>query len=369
MNDESTQPVNPAYTRPMDRQDGWPTTFAGSMQLSEARLVEMANAVLKGDYGNITSVLIARRGQLVYETYFTGSEDTLRNTRSATKTVTGMLVGIAIHQGAITNVDEWALKFLKQQPALNRDPRKERITIEDLLTMSSLLECDDWNPYSRGNEERMYLIEDWLQFVLDLPVRGFPAWATRPEDSPYGRSFSYCTAGVFLLGQALEGATGTPVDAYASQHLFQPLGIQEAAWQYSPLGCVQTGGGLALRSRDLLKLAQLYANSGTWNDRQVVPETWARQSTWAHVSIDDHTDYGYLWWLRVFESQGARFPSFFMAGNGGSKVLVFPTLELVVAVTSENFRRPDAHQLTDDLISTYILGAIEAQTLPGAPEL
>jgi CubicO group peptidase (beta-lactamase class C family) len=360
-NEESTQPVRPVrpgYTRPMDHGDGWTTNFAASVQLSEARLVQMADAIGNGDYARVTSVLIARRGQLVSENYFSGTADTLRNTRSATKTITGMLIGIAIQQGAMPGVDEWALKFLKQQPALNRDPRKERTSLEDLLTMSSLLECDDWNPYSRGNEERMYLIEDWLQFVLDLPVKGFPPWMTKPEDSPYGRSFSYCTAGVFLLGQALEGATGMRVDDYANQYLFQPLGIQQAAWQYSPLGCAQTGGGLGLRSRDLLKLAQLYANRGAWNGRQIVPETWVRQSTWAHVAIDDQTTYGYLWWLRAFEHQEVRFPAYYMAGMGGNKVLVFPTLELVVAITSENYDRRDAHQLTDDLLSGYILGAI-----------
>ena len=234
------------------RQDGWPTADLESVGLSGERLRAMETAVRSGDFKRITSVLIARRGKLVYEAYFGDSDaDSLRDTRSVTKTLTGMLVGIAVDKGYLRGVDAPVLRFFpERQPRENPDPRKQTITVEDLLTMSSQLECDDWNSFSRGNEERMYLIEDWVQFTLDLPIRGSPYSGTKPAEPASARSFSYCTAGVFLLGRLLERATGESVEDFARPHLFRPLGIEKAEWVYSPLGQAQTGGGLRLKSRD-----------------------------------------------------------------------------------------------------------------------
>ena len=346
----------PAFIR-----DGWNTASAESVKLSASRLQEMEDAIGAGEFKKISSILVARNGMLVYENYFDGSEATvLHDTRSATKTVTSMLIGIALDKGFLSGVDAPVIPFFPdKQPLKNPDVRKEKITVADFLTMSSLLECDDWNNFSRGNEERMYLIEDYIKFALDLPVRGTPPWATRPEASPHGRQFSYCTAGVVTLGGVLERATKMTVPGFAKKYLFDALGIQEVAWQFTPLDMAMTGGGLRLQSRDLLKLGQLYLNNGMWNNTRIVSADWVKQSTTTQVEIDDETEYGYLWWLKSFESNDKNYTAFYMSGNGGNKVAVFPDLDLAVVITSTNYNTRGMHEQTDKLLSAYIIASVE----------
>jgi CubicO group peptidase (beta-lactamase class C family) len=327
-------------------------------KLDASRLAAMEEAVGTGQFKKIGSVLVARDGKILYEHYFDGDGATLRNTRSATKTITGMLVGIAADHKMLRTDTRVLDLFPERRRMQNPDPRKERITVEDLLTMSSVLECDDWNNFSRGNEERMYLIEDWLQFLFDLPVRGIPAWEKPPQQRPYGRAFSYCTAGVFGLGQVVGRATHQRADKFAQEQLFGPLGITDADWQYSPLGEPMTGGGLGLTSRDLWKLGQLYLDKGTWEGKRIVSAQWVAESVRPHAQIDDATDYGYLWWLKSFSAGEGKYAAYSMFGNGGNKVCVFPDLNAVVVITSTNYNSRGMHEQTDKLLTDYILPAL-----------
>lgn len=321
-------------------------------------------AIDAGDFGRITSVVVSQHGEVVFERYYDGlGAEARRNTRSVTKTVTGMLVGAAIADGKIASVDAAVMPFLgRTTPHDHPDPRKESMSFDALLSMSGPLECHDENSFSRGNEERMYLVEDWVGFFLDLPIQGYPAWMKAPKDSPYGRNFRYCTAGVTTLGAAVQGAVGQPLQDYAQARLFTPLGIDAPEWQFSPLGLAQGGGGLSLRSRDLLALGELYLHGGRHGDRQILPAAWveASRTPKAVVDPDAGIEYGYLWWLMTFPVEGGAVKTYAMNGTGGNSVQVVPDVDAVVVITTTNFDVPQPHRNTMRIMTEHVIPALRA---------
>ena len=156
----------------------------------------------------------------------------------------------------------------------------------------------------------------------------------------------------------LERATRQSVPDFARKVLFGPLGIDAVKWQYQPLGTAMTGGGLELRSRDLLKLGQLYLAAGRWQGHQVISEDWVRRSLSPHANAREDTDYGYLWWLQTFQVGGRAVRTCGMYGTGGNKVYLLPEQGIVVVVTTTNFRVPGAGALTDKLFTSLIVPAV-----------
>lgn len=349
------------YRPPDALSDGWPITDAGRAGWATERFDQLESRVADKTYKNITSVVVAQGGQLVYEHYFEGGgRDTLNDMRSATKSITAFLAGAAIDRHLIADVKAKVYAFFPDRKIQHPDPRKDAFTLEDLLTMSSLWECDDENQFSSGNEERMYVSEDWLQFALDLPIKGFAPWMTKPADSPYGRAFAYCTAGAFVAGAIVERAAKQPLNTFAAAALERPLGITQSKWNLAPGGVIMGGGGTRYRSRDIAKIGQLVVDGGRWQGKQVLSPEWITAATTPHAKARDDAEYGYLLWRMHFPLRGRDTAVWAMSGNGGNYVFMLPEQKLVAVITSTAYNQRYAHPQSQEIFRDFILAALPA---------
>lgn len=323
-------------------------------------LAPMSEAIDAGRFRRIEAVLVERGGTVLFEDYYGDSGPESRiDARSAGKSITALAVGMAIADGALPGADMPVFpRFRDRAPFAHDAPAKQEITVADLLAMSSALDCNDWQD-SPGNEEQMYDTRDWTRFALDIPLD--PAWRRDPATGR-GR-FSYCTAGAFLLGRLVERATGQPFDTWLQRRLFDPLGITGARWTRSPAGEVQAGGQLSLRARDFAAIGRLVLNRGRHGDTQIVPVEWLREMLRVRARASPVDGYGYLWWVRDFRVPGdpTPHPGFYMSGNGGNKVVLFPEFDAVVVLLATNYNSRGMHDQTTELVERHILPALLRQ--------
>lgn len=325
---------------------------------AEAALLAQDRAALEALPG-ATSVLLQRHGRVVVELYARGADaQTLHNTRSVGKSVTGLLVAAAAQDGLLKRETPVFGELSDAQPFANDGPVKRGIVVEDLLTMTSALDCDDNQPDSPGNEENMYPQPRWLRWAGDLPTRSVA------RDAQGLGPFAYCTAGVFLLGQVLERRVPGGLETYAQRRLFEPLGLSTLEWSRSPSGETMTGGGLRLRTRDWASLAQMLLREGTGPKGQVLtPEQVATLLT-VRRSTPFGMEYGELFWRRDYELRCGRASAWLMSGNGGNNVLILPTLDAVAVLTRTHYNQRGMHQQSAEfltaLLERHVCGA-EAQ--------
>jgi CubicO group peptidase (beta-lactamase class C family) len=282
-----------------------------------------------------SELLVTRPGDVPTSAASPGLDPRGGDIRSATKSVTALLVGIAIDRGMIASVDMPIIDLLPDYAErLRSDPRKAQIRVRDLLTMRSGLDCDDWRKDSPGHEDKMYRKRDWLAFWADIPMR----------DAPGGR-FSYCTGNVIALGRIVEHVSGQTFSAFASKMLFSPLGVDSAQWAtWDRSKRTDSGGHLRLTPQDLGKIGQLLLDRGRIGERQIVSEAWLDAMTTEHAQVPGQSQsYGYLWWLD--RTVGPHLPQtrLWMAwGNGGNFLIVMPELDAVVVFAGTRYNRPDA---------------------------
>lgn len=347
-----------AETKKSDNND-WLTADAESLGWDKQKLELIADNIKKQEFKKITSVLVAHKGKLIHEEYFNnGHVDYMNDLRSATKSITSLMVGLALEDGYIKSVEQKAFSLITDEKLYKAmHPLKQAITIQDFLTMSSVLDCNDDVPFSLGNEERMYISYDWVKFVLGIPLKGYAPWETRPEDSQYNRSFSYCTAGSFLLGAIVEKTSGKKMDVYAKESIDSKLGINAVKWNYSNHGITSGAGGTRYKSRDFLKFGELFRNGGRWNGEQIINQNWVEESIQTRAEVRANVEYGYFWWKFAFDVNGKKYWSYAASGNGGNYLFVQPDLEIVTLITSELYNSRQGHEQSQKIYSDFILAA------------
>lgn len=347
----SIEEFQPAYWPTQE----WKNSPPEEQGMESAQLVRMFEYIEANDIP-LHSLLIVRNGYLVTEAYWHpyGWNNT-HSIESVTKSIIGTLIGIAIEQRAIRNVEQKLLDFFPQQTIQNLDGRKKSIALHDLLSMTPGLDCEDAQSLDRVTRS-----DDWVQSLLDLPMTSKP-----------GSEWIYCSGASHLLSAVLQEATGIDARSYANQHLFATLGIPQVTekdWSSDPQEITNGIAGLYLTPRDMAKFGFLYLNSGNWNGQQVVPADWVKESTreQAYIGEDEYMNgldrrFGYLW--SIFPDQNY----YGYLGRGGQELIVIPQENIVIVFTGA--LKVDREGALLNLINDYIVPSVRSEnSIPSNPE-
>jgi len=295
---------------------------------------QLAAEIARGEHSGVEAFILQVEGQILARTVAPKLAKRPPDLRSATKSITSLLVGIALDRRELSSVETKVVDLLPaRRAAFSKDARKAAMTLEDLLTMRSGLACDDWDPASPGFEDKMYATRDWVGF-----------WSEQPMRDRAGERFSYCTGNVIAIGEILATATGLAADELARKYLFEPLGITKAQWaHWNGKRGVDTGGHLRLAPDDLLKIGDLVLHRGMHGTQRIVSESWINAMTQARTTIPERTQqYGYLWWLdRTKDPKLPQTDLWWAQGNGGNLLIVMPGVSAVLVVTGTRFNKPE----------------------------
>lgn len=362
--------VPPAFAEtmcgsPAPLADGWPIDTPANVGLDGARLCGIA-ARLKAADANVHGVVIVRRGKLVFEQYFSGYDNpwgkpdgqydfdatALHDMRSISKSVTALLLGIAIDRKLIASADEPVLKFFPDY-ADSATAGLDRITLRHLLTMSSGIAWDESRPWAdpRNDEFQLYDQPDPIRYVLSKPIAA-------PPDTVW----NYNGGGTQLIATIIARLSKMPFDAFAREALFEPLGITEWEWKASKNGAIAAYAGLRVRPRDAAKFGQLVLTGGTWNGKRIVSETWIAQSIKPRFQTIGYFGglffYGYQWWMGRTLSGEREVPWIAAVGRGGQRLFIVPSADLVVMTTSGLYTSPRQGHAALDMLYSFVFPAL-----------
>lgn len=268
------------------------------------------------EVGSIKSIMIEKNGELIAEKYIGGiNASRTTNIKSASKSIMSLLIGIAIDNGYIENVDETIDQYFEEYFSANPDSIKESLTIKDLLTMRTGLESTSMRNYGRW-----VISDNWSEFALNRPIVGEP-----------GGDMIYSTGTSHLLSIILTKATGMDTRKFANEHLFDPLNIRLGGWDRDPQGYFMGGNNMALSPDALLKIGRMMMDLGEYNGQRIVSVEWVLDSVkvYGRSSYNPY-NYGYMWWRQDVGD----YEVVFAWGNGGQYIMMLPELDSVISITS-----------------------------------
>jgi CubicO group peptidase (beta-lactamase class C family) len=319
--------------------------------------------IRSGQLRDIHVVIVERGKRVLLERYDAGSDEawgqplgvvtftpeTLHDMRSVTKSIVGLLYGIALDRGLVPPVDAPLLVQFPQYPDLAADPRRARLTVLNALNMTLGMEWDEERPYNdpANSEIAMERAPDRYRFVLARP------FVTEP-----GTRWIYSGGAVALIGAIIAKGTGLTLPEFARQALFAPLEITRFEWTAGQDGVASAASGLRLRPRDLLRVGELVLAGGTSNGQRVVSRAWLDASFTPAVTTDRGLKYGRLWYIG--EDATAVLPGkrrwLAGIGNGGQRLYLMPDAELATVVLCGAYNRPDQSQAPSRIWREIILG-------------
>jgi CubicO group peptidase (beta-lactamase class C family) len=335
-----------AYQQPVDCNEQLQTASLFDFVKDSTAFYKLMERIIVQKFGRLESFLLIKDQKLILEKYFYGYDRTqLHPIHSCTKSITSLLLGIALERHQMMNVNEPVFSFFPQFDSL-KTPEKEKITLKHVLTMTSGLPEDD-------------------EFEVDNPDELVKLILSQPLESTPGEEFTYNNNGTNLLGGIIYTLENKQADEFAKEVLFNKLGISEFSWEKED-GAVRCHSELHMKPRDMAKIGLLVLQNGSWNGEQIVPKEWIAESTKPFVAESEFFDYGYQWWYRSKQNKswwenpvhGSKneHDMFLALGYGGQYIMVIRDLNMVIVTTSSDYNEENgmAHQKVPMVIEEVV---------------
>ncbi|MTH53811.1 serine hydrolase [Bacillus mangrovi] len=322
--------------------EDWKSIKPERVHMDQKKLDSMFEQI-KNEEIPMEGLLVIRDGYIVAEQYGGGFDrEKVHPVYSITKSLTSSLTGVAVKQGEIKSVDEKAVTYLDEKRIENVTEQKKALTIKNFLTMTSGL------PFPEQTEKGFYQSEQWKTFMEGADPAYYALSLPIQDDQ---NTWNYSTADSAIASKIIQEAAGMPLAEYAEKHLFSHLGIKDVHWPADRSGTSLGGTGVEMKPRDIAKIGYLYMNNGKWEDQQLLPENWVKESTSPHADTNGNFEgdrYGYSFWLKKVGG----YDTYRAMGLYGQYMVVIPELDLIAVQTSSGMD-------IDPLLEEFVIPAVQ----------